>query len=58
MKKAGDEISCGTRATASTVETDSPAGTGRLRVVVQLDGKTKLEVEAREEEWSIASGLG
>ena len=23
-----------------------------------MDGKTKLEIEAREEEWSIASGLG
>ena len=42
----------------STAEPDSPAGTGWLRVVVQLDGKTRLEVEAREEEWSIASGLG
>ena len=53
MTTAGEELSRGTRVTMST-----PAGTGRLRVVVQLDGKTRLEVEAREEEWSIASGLG
>ena len=59
MTTAGEEIRRGTLATMSTAaETDSPAGTGRLRVVVQLDGKTRLEVEAREEEWSIASGLG
>ena len=39
-------------ARASTVETDPPAGPGMERswVVVQLVGKKKLEVEAREEE--------
>ena len=58
IRTAGDEISRGTTATKSTAETDSPAGTGRLRVLVQLDGSTRLEVEAREEEHSIASGLG
>ena len=35
MKTAGDEISRGALAKMSTAETDSLAGTGRLRVVVQ-----------------------
>ena len=47
IRTAGDDISRGTTATKSTAKTDSPAGTGRLRVVVQLDGKTRLEIEAR-----------
>ena len=55
LETAGDVISRGTRATPRT---DSHAGTGRLRVVVQPDGKTALEVEARDAERSIASGFG